>query len=247
MLRRTTSGMKLKSHRSYSYKLILWLLAGVFVLLSLHLVFQYLNFVVYGEKHGQIFEISNRVDMDDEVSLPTWFSQFVLLLIGAVGWFLAWLESDRLKKVIWSSIGFAGVLFSIDEVSSLHEFVLQSIHLIFYGEAPPSSALNAWWFVLPFVAIVAGILGFIAIKKLPVNIWMLMITGGVIYIIGGGGVDLISNDYAKNTFLYQGILTGLEETLELTGSLLILYASLRYLEISHKTKINIAIKALIGK
>lgn len=228
-------------------KITLFLLAVIVVLISLHLIFQYLNFVVFNEKHGQVFEISNRLDVDDEVSVPTWFSQFILLGLGFCGWFLAWLEKDRLRRLLWKVVGVVGVLFSVDEVSSLHEFVLQSIHLLSFGEAAPTSRLNAWWIVLPFVVAVAIILGFIAIKRLPTKTWILMAIGGVVYLVGGGAIDLISNDFPKNSYLYQGVLTGIEEAMELIGVLGILHAMMLYIEQNYQSKLIQAKKVLLDR
>lgn len=230
--------------KSVATRVFWWLMLVTLVLLGLHLLFQYLNLEIYQEKHGQVFELSNRLDFDDEVSLPTWFSQFVLLIGGVAGLFVSYLETKRSAKQAWLFIGLVGVLFSIDEVGSIHEFVLQSGHLLYYGEVVPTAAVNAWWLVLPFIAVGGMAFLYWLYRVVPLRTLLLFAAGGVTYLIGAAIFDLISNHFAKSTYMYQGIMTGAEETLEMIGSTVVLYAILKYLETHHLEKIRAALKQL---
>lgn len=216
----------------------------VIVLLGCHLTLQYLNLEVYNEKQGQIFELSNRVDFDDEVSIPTWYSQFLLLGVATAAFAASVLESAKNKRRAWAVVGGAGLLLSIDEVGSIHELFLQTLHLLYYGEVIPTNAKNAWWLVLPFigVAVVAGLIWLY--KLLPRRTWNLFLLAGVVYVAGAAGLELFSNDVIKTSYMYQGIMTGIEETLEMLGTLIALYAIIDYLERHHGKSLIAAWKQL---
>lgn len=232
------------NNQSFAAKVFWKLTIVTLILLGVHLGMQYLNLEVYGEKHGQVFELSNRLDMDDEVSLPTWYSQFLLLVAGLAAILVGRLESQRSSKRLWLLIGLVGVVFSIDEVASIHELVLQSAHLLYYGEMVPTAALNAWWLALPFIA--AGCLAFLwwLYKLLPTRTTILFFIGGLIYMTGAAGFELFSNDLAKNTYMYQGVFTGIEESLELIGNIVVIYAIMSYLETIHIPVLLAAAKTL---
>lgn len=227
-------------------KRVLWTLTGVtLALLALHLTFQYLN-LAFDQKQGQVFELSNRVDMDDEVALPTWFSQFLLLAVGAAALLTARLEAGGRRKA-WKVIGVIAVLFSVDEVGSIHEFLLQSAHLVYYGEVAPTAILNAWWLVLPLVALVGAWFVWWLSRVLPKRTMKLFVLAGVVYLAGAVGFDLAANGFEKMTFMYDGVMAGTEEALEMLGTGLALYAVIDYLETHQPAKLKQLLSALSGR
>jgi hypothetical protein len=234
MLRRNTSLVK---DASLPAK-IFWVLVGIgVVLLTLHLAFQYLN-LSHNEKHGQIFEISNRFDVDDEASIPTWFSQAVWMGIAGASVLAVRLNKDKLPRRLWLIMAFAGIFFSIDEVSGIHELSLQSLHLLFFGLEQSSSSLNAWWLVLPLILLFGAwflrkLYGILRFRQ-----WLTMMVGGAVFLTGAVGFELYGNDIPHNNFYYQGIITGLEEGLEMLGGIIILYVILKYLDTFYGTYIK---------
>ena len=228
-------------------KKVLWTLVGITaVLLVVHLGMQYLNLSL-DEKHGQVFELSNRVDMDDEVSLPTWFSQFLLLAVGVTALVASKFETSPGRRKVWKLVGVVGVLFAIDEAAAIHEFVLQSLHLLRFGEDAPTAALNAWWIVLPLIGAVGGWFLWWIVRTLPARTVKLLLLAGVVYLAGAVGIELTSNDFVASPFLYQGVLTGVEEVLEMLGSILALYTVLDYLERHQPAKLAKLLNALSGR
>lgn len=219
-----------KSH-SFKLKFTLVLSLLALLLIAVHLVLQYLNLVVFYEKNGVIFELSNRFDLDDEVSVPTWFSQFLLLAIAFFCGLSAMLHSgDKAKKAAWWLLAGLGAALSIDESASLHEFILQVIHVYLYNEAQPTLLSNAWWYLLPFILILAGALAIYIFRKLPKKTAIFFIVGGSLFLIGSVGFDAVNIAVEKASFANQGLLVAAEETLEIAGSLVILYAVISYLE-----------------
>lgn len=230
--------------KSFARKVLLSLLAVTAVLLLLHVVMQYINLEIYHEKQGQVFELSNRLDVDDEVSLPTWFSQFLLFAIGCSALLVAYMEKQKLHKRAWFVIGLFGVLLSIDEVASIHELVLQTAHLLYYGEVVPTAAVSAWWLLLPFIVIAGVLMLRWLYKVLPRWTWLLFFAGGTMSLIGAAGFEVIGNDFSKLSYIYQGTLAAIEEGFEMVGSIIVLYAVLKYIEDHHLEKIRGALKRL---
>jgi len=222
---------------SLPIKIFLLLLGIMAVLLCLHLAMQYLN-ISYNEKHGQVFEISNRLDVDDEASIPTWFAQAVWIGIAGASFLAAKLSRDRRVRQLWYVNTLVGVLFSIDEVAGIHELSLQSLHLLFFGLQQPTSTLNAWWLVIPLIVA----FGFVFLKRLyevlHTRQWLLIMFGWALFMAGAVGFELFGNDVKGITFFYQGIITGAEEGLEMLGSIIILYVVTNYLHINHAPQLK---------
>lgn len=222
--------MKTIKLRLDSKKLAKWLAISAAATLILHLGLQYLNLLVYNEQNGFVFELSNRLDLGDESSLPTWLSQFLLLLLAFFAWVASREESQAVAKRLWRLIALAGLVASIDEIAAGHELSLQTIHNHFFHEQQPTLVKNAWLIVGP--AVIAAGLAFLlwAYRILPRRTFWLLTWSAVLFGAGAVGVDWLSSGVDPATFLSQGWLVGLEETLEIVGSALAVYATVEYLE-----------------
>jgi MFS family permease len=226
-------------------KRLLWILVGVtFVLLVLHLTLQYLNLVVFSEKHGLVFELSNRFDFDDESSIPTWVSQAVFLGVGASAFFAAYMSDNGSRRNLWRVIGAGAVLVSIDEILALHETFLQSMHTLYFGDSAPQAFANAWWFLLPFVLIIAVWIIVWMVRVLPVRTVWLFAFGAFVYLVGAAGFDIVTNSIAKDSYASQGILVAAEQTLEMIGGFLFFYAVADYIESHYKPQLKRAMQQL---
>lgn len=244
MINTMKNGGKQQNH--VARRVLFWVLATIAVLTVLHLTMQYLNYSVYNEKQGQIYEISNRFDFDDEVSVPTWFSQMLLFAIASCGFLLAYMQRARAPKLFWSLVGGIGVFMSLDEGASLHELVLQIVHLKFLGEVSPVLTDNAWLILLPFIAATALSLLYYMTKLLPRQTIMLCIVGGSIYLGGAVVIDIIYSASAANTFMHKGVLVAIEEVSELIGSAIILFAFMQYIETTYGSRIGKGLKVMRG-
>jgi hypothetical protein len=228
-------------------KIVFWLFLIFTVLVILHLILQYLNMVVYQEQHGLIFELSNRFDFDDEVSLPSWYSFIILFLVSASAAFAYLLENSPKKRFAWLVLAILYLLMSIDEAAGLHEFVLQTMHNIYYLDQDPLVSKNAWWLALPFILIAISALGIMVYKALPRRTVSLMAIGIVLFMIGAVAIDALTATVPLQTYANQGLLVALEESLEIIGTLIILYAILMYIEQNHKAKLKQLCKVIKAK
>lgn len=213
---------------------------AILLLVAIHLVLQYLNLNVYGQQNGQIYELSNRFDLDDESSVPTWLSQALFLFVGVSAALVAYLETKRPRRLIWLTIAIGALVFSIDEVATLHEFTLQTVHVLFFGDSDPTGSANAWLLIMPFI----GLAGLWFLWKValhfPRRTMMLFAGAGAVFLFGAVAVDIIASTAARDSFLNQGIMVAIEESFELGASLVILYTVLNYLETTHQTRLAAA-------
>lgn len=214
------------------------------VLFIAHIALKYISVVTYNEQHGFFFELSNRFDFNDENSVPQWFTQFVFLGIGVAGFTARFLTSKKQEKRFWMVIGLLGVLLSVDDVATLHEFILQSIHNVFFIDSAPTFLRNAWLLLLPFILIGFGWMCVSMFKLLPRRTTILCVMSGMVFIFGAVVVDSIVNKYPLRSFEGQGLLGGLEGGLQLLGSSLFLYALIAFIEQKHGVRIKDALKGL---
>lgn len=231
---------------SLSLKVFIALFVVIGLLTAVHLWLQHLNLNVYHELNGRVFEVSNRVDFDDEASLPTWTSQAILLAIGLSSLLLATLQRDKAVKRTWGIVGAIGILLSMDEVAAIHELLLQIVHLAFFSLSPPTVRSNAWLILLPFILGAGLLLLWQLIKHVPRRTVVILCSGAIIFMVGAVFIDILTTSNNANTFYERGILVAMEESLEMVGAAIILYAILSYLEVSYGDRIKAAYKRLKG-
>lgn len=230
--------------KSHSAKLLVGLLAISLMLLVAHVWLKYISVVVYQEQHLAFFELSNRLDMNDENSVPQWFTLIGFLIISTSSFAASYLSRDRGKRWLWGIIALIALLLSVDDAAAIHESVLQLIHLTFFTEGSASFTQNAWLVLLPFVA--AGLIGLLiaAVQLLPGRTVAALALGSGIYLTGAIFVDSLVNTVAARSFADQGVLAGVEGWLQLVGLSVLVYAICDYLERQHGKDIAAALKRL---
>lgn len=172
-------------------------------------------------------------DLDEEISLPTWFSSTQLFAIGAVLALAALGNARRAVVPNWVLVSGAAifVLLSMDEGAMLHErFTAVARRLGFewllFGEGR-----GAWQLPYALLALIAAAVAF----RPLVRIWRafptearLATVGAAMIAMGAAGLELISYYTVPEPvgFWYE-LEVAAEEALEMTGASLILYAALR--------------------
>lgn len=165
------------------------------------------------------------LDVDAEMSGPTWFSVVLLAATAQALWLLAdrsargpsrrWVRHERFLSLVF-------VYLSVDELTALHE---QTI-------APLRSALDlggvltfAWVVLFAPVALLVGLVMLGWLRSLPPAAGRLVVLSGVVYVGGAVGMELVGSAlYARGdlqTMTYALTVAG-EEGLEMLGVLLLL-------------------------
>ena len=182
---------------------------------------------------GQPIERFSRfIDLDGELNLPTWYASVLWFGVAALMWIVAKRLIHRSRPTSWVLLLLPTVflLFSLDEVASLHEGlggVLDRLVL----DVPrsltvlPRTGVLALVFGIPFIA--AMVLLFVAVRpflgtfRRPFN----AITLGMALVLAGAfAVELVSN-LVEPSSMMDGLQVLLEEELELVGATLILWGT----------------------
>jgi hypothetical protein len=204
-----------------------WLGAVMVVIVALHGAGQSVRFLT---GYNSVFGLVQLLSLYEESNLPTWYSS-TLLLLGALLLAVAG-QAARLAGERWGAhwLGLTGIFLflSIDESAMLHE----KIGAIFKSAIGDPSLRSAW--IYPFAGIV-GVLGIVYARfllALPALTRNLFVLSGLIFVGGAIGVELIE---AKHVFvtraddIFFSVLVAIEETMEMGGMILFIYALLRHL------------------
>jgi hypothetical protein len=182
-------------------------------------------------------------NLDYEGTFPSFYSAILLLLSA----FLLFLISTQ-RKIIsyhthWKVLGFILLFLCLDEATSIHEEFIGEVQVRLFDQGGFSDLNGFLYFgwVIPYGLLMAGV-GLYFLKfllSLPSQIRNLFILAGCIYISGALGCELMEGYYKKNNpsdTIMMGLYISIEETLEMSGSSIFVYALLHYV-----TSLNIKI------
>lgn len=215
-------------------KILSWVLGGTAILMAAaSLVCQY--FIYF--KQVDLTRLLNLLDVDTELSLPTIYS--VLLLFTAS---LILMLITKMKKkehntfyYAWQILTLGFLYLTLDEGASLHEKLMTPIHNLL-GDNMPGYFYFTW--VIPALLGV-GILALLFMKfliSLPKKTGIGFTLSGIVYIGGAVGMELVSGAYASrfglDNFTFNFLAT-IEESLEMTGTVLFIHTLLDYLQTTY--------------
>lgn len=221
-----------------------WTILRILLLIATVLCFTSLALEVYDLSNDQDVEVLGRnlgdgiqlLEVDEEQSVPAWFSSSILLLCSAL---LAVISSAR-KRVgdtyafHWRGLSILFVLLSLDEAVSIHERFNEAIRsllgtggVLYFASVIPGAA---------FVAIFLLLYGRF-LFNLPVRYRCLFIAAGALYVSGSIGMELLGgyqfDPHGDQNLTFQTMAT-LEEFLEMSGVILFFYALMRYMSRSQE-------------
>lgn len=167
-----------------------------------------------------------------EGKLPTFYSGLTLLAAAALLCMIAKHERHRGGGFCryWSALALIFTLMAMDELVSIHELGTATIrsHLgITGGLLYHAWVIPAMAFLLTMTAVYTRFL-----LALPARSRALFVTAGVIYVGGALGAEMAGGAWisAHGHGLAYGVISTIEEILEMTGIVVFLYALLDYLE-----------------
>jgi len=195
------------------------------------LIFAHFTFLLLlSREHPNIFGLARMFDLNEEGNIPTFFSAVILLLCSGL-FYLIWVfkkqRNDSFSRH-WGILAIVLMYLSIDEASAIHELVSMDIKRF----------MDTGWLYYPWVVPGAIVVVFFAAAfarftlNLPQKTKWLLITAAVVYFGGAIGIEFISGRYHA---IYGDIsptyhlLVMLEEGLEITGVLILMFALLDYM------------------
>lgn len=166
-----------------------------------------------------------------EGKLPTFYSGVTLLAAAALlGLIAAHQQSRGGFRLHWAGLGGIFALMAMDEMVVIHE--LSSGVLRSYFSITGGPLYHAW--VMPALAFLAflAIAYFRFVTALPARSRTLFVTAGVIYVGGALGMEMVGSAYnaAHGHDLAYGVISTVEEVLEMSGIVLFLYGLMDHLE-----------------
>jgi hypothetical protein len=173
--------------------------------------------------------VTRLFNLNAEISIPTWFSQSILLISAALLFLVSSATSTHKKH--WLGLATIFAYVSIDEGSAIHELTVSPIKRIFGID---SGLLYYSWVVLfggLFVLLCAVYIKFYL--SLPNRTKILFATAAIIFITGAVGLEMIGGSIAaesgESTMVYSVAVAG-EEFMEMFGVVVFIYALLLYMK-----------------
>ncbi len=200
-------------------------MAATSVLLVLHLLARLVLEILDPSWTLRIF------DVGQEMSIPTWFSQMLLVAGAAVALLIAHVERGR-NGFYWLLIALFMTYASIDEGSAIHELFIDPVK----SRIDTSGGILHFAWVIPFSALVLLIVAvlFKFWLDLPSATKRWTAIAAVTYVSGAmvlemAGAPLASDDRIEG-LTYFFIMT-MEEALEMLGASLFIYALVNHLQL----------------
>ncbi len=170
--------------------------------------------------------------LDQENNIPTWFSSALLLFAAGSATFLGRFEptGDRSRRRRWYGLGVVFGLMSLDEVASIHETFSSMIR---DGLGLGGILYFAWVLPAILLAAVVGLYYLRFLAALPRRVQVPLIAAGVIYLSGALGMEMVGGvlaDGGNQDALPYGLVTTLEELLELVGLSLLCFGLLLHID-----------------
>ena len=208
---------------------VAWVLSVVAVLVVLlSTAFQLIKYVGH---HDEVFGLVELTFVGNERNIPTLFSvldlAFASLLLAVIAAITRKNRRPDFSKWVVLAVGFMYLAF--DEALSLHERMSVPIKKM-VGEGALGFHHTYW--AIPGLAgvIVVGLYYLRFLFRLPARTRILFVVAGVIFIGGAVGVEMLSGDFYDthgDTLGYSMVVT-LEESLEIAGVIVFVYAILDY-------------------
>lgn len=188
------------------------------------------------ERFGGLNRTMRLFELDEEANLPTWFSSITLFTAAMLSAGIALVERSRRPQDTryWLLLCTGFVYLSVDELAMLHDKFGGTLARVLGVQA--HGWLTYVWVVPALIGIgVVGLflLGFV--RRLPRRVLRYSVLAGICYVGGAIGCEMISaslvaaqGESALKSVPYL-IEVVVEETLEMSGVAIWIYAQLLYL------------------
>ena len=173
-----------------------------------------------------------------ELNAPAFFSTLLLLFASLLLAVITVLKKKQTASFVleWSILSIGFLLMAFDEIAAVHERLIEPMRTIL-GEQNLGVFYFAW--VVPAVALVVclGIFFLRFLIHLSVKTRWTFLIAAAMYLGGAVGLEMIEGWYSeingRETLLYM-TLTTLEETLEMVGTIVFIWALLGYIADTHE-------------
>ena len=209
-------------------KYLRWLYKAAVVLVVLNIIAIYCK---HFTDHPNAWGIIPQFELDMERNIPTYFSSFILLLSSVLLFAVAELKRKQQDKHVWHWRLLSGIFLymSMDESAGVHEMLIYPLREnfqltgIFYF---------SWVIVGGLLVLGLGLYYLPFLFSLSARMRNGLMLAGAVYVSGALGVELFggyySDAYGEENFTY-GLITTVEESLELAGVLMLMTVLYKHL------------------
>lgn len=185
----------------------------------------------FGFGHDHVLGLRRLLDFDGEGTAPAWFSSLLFLASAAilgVIWHARRAGGDRFRGH-WAVLAAVFLFLALDEAAAVHEQLIDPVRRAL---DTGGALLHAW--IIPYgIALTVMLALYIPfLRGLPARTLRLMLAAGALYVAGAIGMEIVGG-YVWDRDPVRGIaivaIMAVEETLEMVGLALFVYALLDYL------------------
>ncbi|HKW15146.1 MAG TPA: hypothetical protein VJS69_11725 [Candidatus Krumholzibacteria bacterium] len=210
------------------------LTAGIVVVHVTTLVF------MWGFGHDNLYGLTALFDVDGEDNIPAFFSFSIMMYAVALIGFIALhhRSSERPRTAYWVGLATVFTFLAIDEGFEVHERIA-----ITAAGWIGAHELSVYAWLVPYgIGGIAFLLIYTRfLRQLPRPDALRILRAGMVYVAGAGVAEcigaLLVHIYHTEHVLGYDIETACEESLEMVGVILFIYALLKYIDV-HVTASN---------
>ena len=182
--------------------------------------------------HDRVYGLLPMFNLDKEYNFPSYFSMFILLSASVLLTLIAILEKKRFSTFVshWVILALGFLYISIDEIISLHEYLISPIRELLGAHA--GIFYYAW--IIPAIAIIIilALYFYRFLMHLSSKARFTFCISGLVYIAGAIGMEMLggSHDeiYGTADITYLCFVT-IEESLEIFGVIIFIGGLLDYI------------------
>jgi hypothetical protein len=180
-----------------------------------------------------LFGLYPLFNLNSDTSIPSWYSS-VTLLLCAVLLTLIFISKRKNAEPFashWAALSVIFVYLSMDEGARIHEVIGDTLALKVTGVT--SGFIHFTWVLFGIaLVLIVGISYLRFLAHLPRKMAALFILAGSVYVGGALVMEMINGRYAElhgsQNLTYQ-MMSVVEESLEMSGVLIFIYALLSYM------------------
>ncbi len=198
----------------------------------------------FSSRPNILAHLSSVFDVSTEANIPTWYQSTTLLLCAmsfAIIAVIKWAEHDG-YRTLWGGLSLIFLYLSLDEGAALHDRVSKTLRPILNV----GGIFHFAWVIPASILVIVFVVAYVKFwLSLPVKTRLLFLLAGALYVGGALGMEMINGAFADiygtENLAYE-LLTTVEETFEMLGVSVLLYAVLSYTSI-YAPNIHVQIKS----
>lgn len=188
--------------------------------------------------HNYVKGLVPLFDVDGEQNIPTFFSVLLMFFAALLLAVIALLNGKQTTPHVskWAILSFGFLFMAYDEAFQVHEELISPVRTLL-GDGNLGVFYFAW--VIPGIALVLVLTLFFLrfLLHLPATTRRTFLMAATLYIGGAIGFELIGGRYAElhgYENLTYSMITTVEESLEMAGVIIFIWALLVYIADNHK-------------